>query len=278
MPTIRPELAQDIRVFYVTAQGYAADHWYGWLPKVFNMHPEIFALLAHEGSRPKYLKERTRGERPDIVAFTHFLSDMGMTYEAIGDFYSYRGWQIPPLRDAFGDAVPVVNIVRHPIAWLEFYVRWRSSNMRMPDGSLGPIEWEWGIAHHELFKELGLKPYGQDEPHIWAAYQGMHMMNDILRDSTGRVTHVKLESLVRDPDHLQRLVSFLTKGRCTFPQGILDAAYAIVDTPFRGEEKLRVVPRELYDAWPDWKKEALAKLLKPDARALYERFGYRLSW
>ncbi len=72
MPTIRSELEQDTNVFYVTSQGYAADHWYGWLPKALNAHPEIFALLAHEGSRPKYIKTRTRGERPSIIPFTEF--------------------------------------------------------------------------------------------------------------------------------------------------------------------------------------------------------------
>ncbi len=69
--TVRRELEDDYRVFYVTSWGYAADHSFGWFPKALNLHPEIFALLAHEGSRPKYLKERTR-PAPPAHSFTNF--------------------------------------------------------------------------------------------------------------------------------------------------------------------------------------------------------------
>ncbi len=132
----RRELEEGYRVFYVTAWGYAGDHAFGWFPKALNLHPEIFALLAHEGSRPKYLRERTRGQRPLLEAFTEFLNDMGMTYQAIGDCYSYRARQVGRLlaQDRYA-GIPAVNLVRHPVVWLEFYVRWRAGNMRMRSGN-----------------------------------------------------------------------------------------------------------------------------------------------
>ena len=165
--TLRRELEDDYRVFYVTAWGYAADHYFGWFPKALNSHPEIFALLSHEGSRPKYMKERTRAERPPLIPFTEFLNDMGMTYQAIGDCYSYRVGQMPELHGNPRYAnIPVVNLVRHPFTWLEFYVRWRAGNMRMRAGASDPLAWEWKVAHHGKYRHLGLKPYDKDEVQV----------------------------------------------------------------------------------------------------------------
>ena len=276
MVATRQELGDDYHVFFVTSQGYAADHWYGWFPKALNMHPEIFALLAHEGSRPKYFSERTRGERPDLLMFTEFLNDMGMTYQAIGDCYSYRGHMVPPLRQRFGDAIPIVNLVRHPYVWLEFYIRWRASNMRMRSGSTAPLEWEWKGCQHARFRDLGLHPYEKDEVPIWAAYQGMVMLEQFVLDYASGVPQIRLEDVAAQPELFQKLVSYLTKDRCNYPTNLLDQAYAFVNSPFRGEETLRMIPRELYEAWPDWKREAFRKLVSPQAKGLFQHWGYNL--
>ena len=273
---VRQELAQDMHVFYVTSWGYAADHWYGWLPKALNCHPDMFALLSHEGSRPKYLKERTRGERPALVPYTNFLNDMGMTYQAIGDCYSYRASQMPEVIQHWQGDIPVANMVRHPYPWLEFYVRWRASNMRMPDGSLGPLEWEWGTVNHELFKRLELMPYTKEEIPVWAAYQGMFLLNQVINDQVAGVRQVTLESVVASRSAFAELASFLTKGRCQYTPALLDQVFSFVNTPFRGEEQLRMVPGELYAGWPAWKREAFSRILTPRAIERFKSFGYEL--
>jgi hypothetical protein len=273
--SVRKELAQDMHVFYVTAWGYAADHWYGWLPKALNCHPEIFALLAHEGSRPKYMKERTRGERPPLIPFTNFLNDMGMTYQAIGDCYFYRASQMPEVFSQWGDDIPIVNIVRHPYVWLEFYIRWRASNMRMPDGSMGPLEWEWGTVNHQYFESLGLKAYTKEDIPVWAAYQGMSQLNNVLSDQVADVRQFTLESIAASRDVFIDLVGYLTKGRCEYPPELLDLVYSFINTPFRGEEKLRMVPAEIYRSWPDWKREAFELIVSRDAVKCFEGFGYK---
>ncbi len=276
MPTIRSELELDTNVFYVTSHGYAADHWFGWLPKALNAHPEIFALLAHEGSRPKYIKTRTRGERPALIPFTEFLNDMGMTYQAIGDCYSFRAHMMPEVIGKYGTAVPIVNMVRHPYVWMEFYVRWRASNMRMRSGASDPLEWEWKTAAHKLFEKLDLRKYDKDEAAVWASFQGMVMLNEIIADTESGVPQMKLENVATDPGVFQGLVRYLTKERCEFSPELLDLVYGWIDTPFRGEEKLHLVPDELYDQWPDWKKEAFPKLVNPKTFEIYNGLGYRL--
>lgn len=273
--TIRGELEDDYRVFYVTAWGYAADHYFGWLPKALNTHKEIFALLAHEGSRPKYMKERLRSERPDLDAFTEFLNDMGMTYEAIGDCYSYRAAQFSELlADPRYAGIPVVNLIRHPAVWLEFYVQWRAGNMRMRAGSSDPLAHEWRVASHGLFGVLGLKPYDRSEIAVWAAYQGMSQMNGIHADVRTVPRTLPIERIVEDQGVFGDLVATLTKGRVTYTQDDLDRAYSMVPTLFRGEAQANTDPEALIGGWPGWKVDAFRKLVKSETAALWRSFGY----
>jgi hypothetical protein len=146
--------------FYVTSWGYGADHWFSWFVKSLNAHSEIMAYLANEGSRPKYFpEERSRAQRPDLIKFTRFIADVGMTYTAIGDCYSYRPTMMHAVLEKWPDIVRIVQLTRHPYAWLFFHVRWRTTNMRMLGGEQGPLDHEWLYGcDHDLFKRLGLKP------------------------------------------------------------------------------------------------------------------------
>lgn len=277
VPT-RRELDDQYRVFFVTSWGYAADHLFGWFPKALNCHRDVFALLAHEGSRPKYLKERTRGERPPLVPYTEFLNDMGMTYSAIGDCYSYRAGQVGELLaiDRFKN-IPVVNLVRHPVAWLEFYVRWRSTNMRMGAGAQDPLQWEWKVANHHYFDYLGLQPYSRDDINIWASHQGMFQLNNILGDLSAINRHVPIERVADDPIEFLKVVDFLGHQQVRFDQADLERAYSMRNTLFRGEEVVECDPVRLLDMWPGWKVDAFRKLVSQEAKAAYASLGYELG-
>lgn len=275
---VRSELAHDYTVFYVTAWGYAADHLFGWFAKALNSHPDLFALLAHEGSRPKYFTERTRADRPALVPFTEFLNDMGMTYAAIGDCYSYRAGQMPALLaiPRYND-IPVVNLLRHPVTWLEFYVRWRSGNMRMREGATDPLAWEWKSSCHGYFDYLGLRPYEKDDIEIWASYQGMFQLNNVLGDLRAIDNHRPIEAIADDPQRFAEVVRFLTGDRVAFDTGTLDTAFATRDTLYRGEAPMTTEPSELLGAWPGWKVDAFRRLVGENTRRAYASFGYDLG-
>lgn len=264
-------------VFFVTSRGYAADHWYAWVVKALNAHPEILAYLANEGSRPKYFAERTRSERPDLMRFARFLSDVGMTYTAVGDCYSYRADMMRDIATIDDGTVPVVNLVRHPYVWLHFYVRWRAHNMRMPDGETGPLDHEWSICDHDLYRQLGLKSYRRDDIEIWASYQGMRYLNTILSDNRSGVRQFQIEALITDRDRFCELTDYLTHGRLRYDDELLDRVYGWIWRPFRGEARLRCTPDEEYAGWPDWKREAMHRLLKPEARTQFAVLGYALD-
>ena len=274
---IRKELHDDYRVFYVTAHGYAADHYFGWLPKALNTHREIFALLAHEGSRPKYTKERLRSERPDLIAYTEFLNDMGMTFASIGDCYSYRAGQFPYLwKQPQYKNIPVLNLVRHPFVWLQFYMLWRSGNMRMRLGSSNPVAWEYKVAQHALFRSLNLKEYDQEDIAVWSTFQGMYLLNNMIADK-GIVEHsLPIERIVKNPDVFKKVVQYLTKGKVEYLQDDIDRAFAMVPTLFPGEAPVESNPRNLFESWPGWKVDAFRKIVRPETAKLWKSYGYNL--
>ncbi|MBL79128.1 MAG: hypothetical protein CMH70_03725 [Nitrosomonadaceae bacterium] len=265
-------------VFYVTSWGYAADHWFSWFVRALNTNPEMMAFLANEGSRPKYFpEERSRAQRPNLISFTRFMADIGMTYTAIGDCYSYRPTMMHDLLETWPDIVPVVQLTRHPYAWLFFHVRWRMVNMRMLGGEEGPLEHEWLYGcDHDLFKRLGLKSYKKKDIEVWTTFQGMWKMNDVTNDSKMPIKQIPIEQIVASRKLFCEVIDYLTHGRVTYDEHLLDLIFGWVWMPFRGEEKIRVLPQELRVRWPDWKSEAFDKLVSLEAQESFRKLGYEL--
>jgi len=274
----RPELTDDYRVFYVTAWGYAADHWLGWFPKALNSHPELFALLAHEGSRPKYFSERTRGDRPDLVPYTEFMNDMSMTYQFSGDCYSWRAVQTKALKhyQRYRN-IPVLNLVRHPATWLEFYVNWRSANMRMREGSIDPLTWEWKVARHRKFQSLALKSYQREDVNIWASHQGMVLLNGVLSDLDATPHHLQVERIVNRTEVFQQAIAILTNNTIQYTSDELDVAYSMLPILFRGEVPTNANPHTLMESWPGWKVDAFRLLVSDRSLDAYKNHGYNFD-
>lgn len=265
-------------VFYITSWGYAADHWFSWFVKALNTNPEIVTYLANEGSRPKYFpEERTRAQRPDLTKFTRFMADVGMTYTAIGDCYSYRPTMMHAVLENWPDVVRIVQLTRHPFAWLFFHVRWRTTNMRMLGGENGPLEQEWANGcDHDLFKRLRLRPYTKDNIKIWTTYQGMWKMNDVAGDAQMPIRQIPIENVVQDRNLFCEIIDYISHGRVKYDTELLDLIYSWVWKPFRGEEKLRVCPAELRANWEDWEIEAFDKLVIPEAKQAFIDLGYKI--
>lgn len=265
-------------VFYVTSWGYGADHWFAWFCKALNANPEIMTYLANEGSRPKYFpEERSRAQRPDLIKFTRFMADVGMTYTSIGDCYSYRPTMMHAVLKNWPDIVRIVQLTRHPFAWLFFHVRWRTTNMRMLGGENGPLEHEWtNGCDHDLFKRLCLRPYTKDDIKIWTTYQGMWKMNDVAGDAKIPIRQISIENVVQDRNLFCEIIDYISHGRVKYSNELLDLIYSWVWKPFRGEEKLRVCPTELRAGWEDWEVEAFDKLVIPEAKQAFIDLGYKI--
>lgn len=265
-------------VFYVTSWGYAGDHWFAWFARALNANPEIMAYLANEGTRSKYFpEERSRAQRPDLGKFTRFMADVGMTYTAIGDCYSYLPTMMHAVLEVWPNIVRIVQLTRHPYAWLFFHVRWRTMNLRMFGWEHGPLEHEWTHAcDHEFFKQLELKPYNKEDIEIWATLQGMQRMNDVVSDLKMPIPQIPIEQVVTNREVFHELIDYITHGRVVYADSLLDLIYGWAWTPFRGEEKLRILPLELRAKWPDWKVEAFEKLVSQEAQDSFLNLGYAL--
>lgn len=265
----------ESHVFYVSSHGSADDHWFNWFAKALNAHPEIMIYFG-ESVRQKYMHERSRKERPDLVHFTQFLADLGRAYQAIGDCYSYRAYQLEQLWETYGSHVRFVNLVRHPYCWLHFYVTWRSTNMGMPQGVNGPLDHEWSVVRHDILSELDLKPYTRNDVEIWASYQGMLILNRMISDLRPNVQNYCLEKIIKQPALFNDISRYLTHDRVQFDSALLELIYSWIHTPFRQGLKKRVLPDEEYGLWPNWKKDAFRKIVNIETLSMFEQYEYIL--
>ena len=244
---IREELKIPKKIFLVASEGYAADHLFSWFSKSINKHEDLFSLLAHEGSRPKYFSERTRGERPDIFSYCEFLHDMSMTYGAIGDCYSYR---IDHFNDLLKNEIydiPLLYLRRNPITWLYFYQRWRSSNMRMGTNKSSPLDWEWMTTNHNLFNNLGLKKYRKEDVQIWSFYQGLYLLNMFYnQDIDKRIKVLNIEDIFRSKSTYADTICFLTKDNVNLTDDYLELVFQQKESLYAGEEILLNEEQILY--------------------------------
>lgn len=266
---------QTKHVFYVCSHGSAGDHWFDWFAKALNAHPEIMIYMG-DTIRAKYLKERSRKERADLFSFTKFLIDLGSMYTAIGECYAYRSYQLEKLWPKYGDKVRFINLTRHPYSWLGFYVDWRCSNMNMPQENIEGVEHEWSMVCHDEINKFNLRPYTRKDIPIWASYQGMLILNRMISDKRPRVKNVPIENIVDNPLILQQVVSYLTHDRLLFDSLLLEHIYSWVDTPFRNKGKIRDSPAQEYSEWPEWKKEAFQKIIKPNTLEMFKNYDYEL--
>ncbi|MDH5731352.1 MAG: hypothetical protein OEZ58_20390 [Gammaproteobacteria bacterium] len=264
------------KVFFVASHGMAGDHLFDWFPKALGAHPEIYIYLG-ESVRSKYFNERSRKERPDIVQYSNFLKDLGgSTYQSIGECFSYRAYQLEQLTGVFGDDVRWVNLVRHPYAWLDFYVSWRASNLNMPLDNTMAIDHEWSVTKHDYFSSLNLIPYSKDNVSIWASYQGMDILNRMLSDRRPNVTNIPIESICNSQEQFQSVVTYLTHGRINYNSHLLDLVFSWLQKPFRQNSKLIGDPEYLRSSWPTWKHEAFSKIIKAETISMFESYGYQL--
>lgn len=261
------------QVFYVSSHGVAGDHWFEWFARSLNAHPDVMVYMG-ETVRSKYLKERSRKERPDLLKFTQFLIDVGASYEAIGECFAYRAYQLELLKPVYGDKIRFINLVRHPYSWLGYYVDWRCSNMNMPAGNAEGVDHEWRTTCHDEIKRYRLKPYQRHEVDIWAFYQGLLILNRMVSDKREAGPNIPLETIIADQNAFQKTVSFLTHNRIHYDRILLDRIYSWVEKPFRTNGTIRKDPQKEYRNWPDWKNEAFNKIVRQETVEMFREYGY----
>ena len=129
-------------------------------------------------------------------------------------------------------------------------------------------------VNHAYFGSFGLRSYLKDDIEIWAAYQGMLQLNNVLGDINAIQYHTPIEIVADELDVFRDLANYLCRSQIVFDQADIDRAYAMRHTFFRGEEEVICDPVQLMASWPGWKGDAFGKLVSRDAMSIYTSFGY----
>jgi len=267
------------KVFYVSSHGMAGDHLFDWLPKALGSHPEIYTYMG-ESIRSKYLKERKRNERPDLLEFTNFLYDMcGNTYELVGELFSYRAYQLEEFNKNYNKNIRCVNLVRHPYAWLEHYVNWRVGNLNMEKNNTFAIDHEWNVINHDVFlKNNKLMSYTKDDVEVWSSYQGMNILNRMISDIDIQdiVKNITIESISSDKDRFNEFVSYISSNKIKFDSAALELIFDMIKNPFRENSIVIGKPELLRRQWPKWKKDAFEAIVNNETIKMFSDYGYLL--
>lgn len=148
--------------------------------------------------------------------------------------------------------------------------------MNMPLNNTLGIDHEWSVTCHDEFSKLPIRKYEKEDVYIWSAYQGMNILNRMVSDLHDGVANITLESIVDDRKNFTGLVDYLTQGRVSYGDDLLDVVYATVNIPSRGDDALLLDTGKEYDSWPDWKKEAFEIIVKDDTKKMFLDYGYAL--
>jgi len=150
-------------------------------------------------------------------------------------------------------------------------------NVGAPPENTSALEHEWSVTCHDEIKKYNLPPYDYKDVHVWAFYQGLIILNRMVSDGRPGVKNIKIEELVSSRDSFVELVKYLTHGEIEYPEELLDTIYPWAFKPFREDIIIRADPVSEYLGWPDWKKEAFAKIVKAEALETFKRHGYSFN-
>ena len=261
---------------FITSHGMAGDLLFDWLPKVLQLHPEIYVYMG-ESIRSKYLKERTRKERPDPEKFLEFLLDMcSDNYLLAAECFSYRTFHFRHLPKSFFNKCKVINIVRDPIVWLHHYSQWRINNCNMPIKNTFATDWEWKITKHQKFRKLGLKKYTRKEVNVWSFFQGLDILTRMQSDIDDGFPCIKLEDLATSLKNLNKFLSYLSDGRVKFSSENEDLIFDLQNEKRRKWHHLYLDHDQIVSEWKNWQRDAYEIILNDKYKKIFIKHGYRL--
>ena len=261
------------KIFFLTSHGMAGDLLFDWLPKVLKLHPEIFIYMG-ESIRSKYLRERSRKERPNPIKFKEFLFDMcSDNYSLAGECFSYRTYHFKKLPKNFFKNCKILNIVRDPIIWLHHYYNWRVNNMNMPKDNRFSINHEWSIVEHEKFQKLKLKKYKKEDVKVWSFFQGLSILTRMQSDINDGIKSVRIEDISQSIKKLNNLLSYLSDGKLKFSSKSEDLIFSLQKIR-RKNHRLYLSHDKIISEWDHWQKDAYESILSRKHKEVFQKHGY----
>jgi hypothetical protein len=250
-PGSRPGRAH---LFAVVSWGAAATTW---LAKSLNTHPEIMCL--HAANIP--LLKFEPGFRLEGIQYAAFILRAADGYKVGGDVHGFPRWDIPVLKESFGEGFSSAVLVRDPIARLRSQLAFfkRPAN-RGEAHFVEPIRAYIG----DVAAAAGVEVELADIDAILFLHAA-NMLNAVT-DEQDIGPLYRTEDVTTQPQVFAELVEHLGGGRIEADGRWVDETLAL--HPVNTNPP---APLEL----SDWQRDALSKVVSPKAWELYEELGYR---
>lgn len=193
-------------VTFVCNHGVAGDPMFEWLPRVIASNKNTFVYLG-EGVRAKYFFERARNERPCVEKYEEFMKDVAGSYLRAVEFYAYRAYDIHKTK-FINRETKIINLIRNPFIWLNYYSIWRISNMGLPKDNNFALDHEWNSIDHESLFKLGFH-YDKGQIDKWSFYRGVQILNKMVSDKNLTCLTLKLEDIFDSYSNFCKFKKFL---------------------------------------------------------------------
>jgi hypothetical protein len=252
-----------------------------WVAKLLNAHPEVFCVHGL-GKKARWKLPGSddfseEGPEANLVAYCRCLLQRASSYRVIGDVHSLpvRSW--PTLCQALaprlfeGWQMRGAVLVRHPIVRIE-------SACRLDEGHR-----EEGLqrANHRRKYEssrrlahLGGWHLAPDDYEALTFHWYCRMAaGHILLELASGCPIFRMEELVQKPAAAQRLLDHLSAGQLVFSESLVHSLYGRRVNSHRPAGASND-PGEIFDSWPEWKQQMLARILSGPSLKIYRDLGY----
>lgn len=254
------------RVFAVVSWGCAATQW---LSVALNAHPEVFAVHSFR----EYLARHTRVDCvfDDDGDFLLLLAYLFQGYRLVGDVHGVQLGSLPALRARFGEHLAAAVVTRHPLPRLRSYLDMVERE--------GPAAYRRrGIRFSRVRAALpgDLRRLLDTRRKLFFA-SAVDLANRIVEEEAAARVFC-MEDLTGRVEGLDRLLAHLSAGELAYEPAMVEAVYRKQLHSHRERGAAHDEPAAIFEAFEDWQREAFRRLLRPEARAIYEKLGYDLSF
>lgn len=241
------------RVFSVVSWGAAATDW---LACVLNDCPSIFCVHAANS----YWETFADGKALSGLRYLQIIGMLGHSAALAGDVHGISRYDIPAIREFFGDQFNAVVLVRDPLARLR-------SVLALNERYEPTLNTNTSYLDAQLPRALALLPTGRSEERMFV--HSANLLNAVIDEqAVGPI--FRMEDVVSRPESLFHLVEVLSAGAVRAPErwGASSMSRGATNCHKRADSR----------AFCDWQMQVLRSTIRPEATHIYQELGYDMNW
>jgi len=241
------------RLFAVISWGAAATNW---LAAKLNDCPGIFCLHSSNEFWTQFADARSLNG----VSYIRLVGMLGSGAQAAGDVHGISRYDVPAIREAFGDRFRSAVLVRDPMARLR-------SQLGLFARYAAVSSWDVDYLKGKFQNVVPILPSGSYED--WLFVHGVNMFNNILDEGSLAGPLIRMEDVTTKPSALIDLVEHLTAGHVKAPKEWAEAAVTSSATNRHATQGVT--------QFADWQKRVFEAVVEPRAIELHRELGYEFD-